>query len=253
MNGNRINPNEPPQGHTGGGGRANAPSRHWLLWQLADSAFPSGAFAHSAGLEAAWQHWQVLFRSCPDGPNSPPTLAGALSAALEQAAAGAAPFALATRRRPEEFGRWDRACDVQTLNHVANRASRAQGRALLTAAQRIFAAPGLAPASYAVREGAAGHLAPVFGVVSAALDVSEDETARLFLFVTLRGLVSAAVRLGAAGPLEGQATQAALTPLAERLALDCLRSQPDDAAQTAPLLDLFQATHDRLYSRLFQS
>jgi urease accessory protein UreF len=27
----------------------------------------------------------------------------------------------------------------------------------------------------------------------------------------------------------------------------------DDAAQTAPLIDLWQASHDRLYSRLFQS
>jgi urease accessory protein UreF len=27
----------------------------------------------------------------------------------------------------------------------------------------------------------------------------------------------------------------------------------EDAAQTAPLVDLWQASHDRLYSRLFQS
>src|SRR5258705_145761 len=31
----------------------------WLLWQLADSAFPTGGFAHSAGLEAAWQHGEI--------------------------------------------------------------------------------------------------------------------------------------------------------------------------------------------------
>ena len=27
----------------------------WRIWQLMDSAFPAGAFAHSGGLEAAWQ------------------------------------------------------------------------------------------------------------------------------------------------------------------------------------------------------
>ena len=222
-------------------------ARQWLLWQLADSAFPAGSFAHSAGLEAAWQQWEAA------GAGRVPPLSGVCAAALEQAAASAAPFALATRRRPEQFGRWDRACDVQLLNHVANRASRSQGRALLAAAERIFAAPGLSAAARAVRGGGAGHLAPAFGVVAAALGLRVEETCRLFLFVTLRGLISAAVRLGAAGPLEGQAVQFSLSGLAERLASDCLQTEPDAAAQTAPLLDLFQATQGRLYSRLFQS
>ena len=31
----------------------------WLFWQLADSAFPTGGFAHSWGLEAAWQSGEV--------------------------------------------------------------------------------------------------------------------------------------------------------------------------------------------------
>src|ERR1700694_976067 len=34
----------------------------FLLWQLADSAFPTGGFAHSSGLEAAWQHGEVRNR-----------------------------------------------------------------------------------------------------------------------------------------------------------------------------------------------
>jgi urease accessory protein len=36
-----------------------AQANDWLLWQLADSAFPTGGFAHSGGLEAAWQHGEI--------------------------------------------------------------------------------------------------------------------------------------------------------------------------------------------------
>jgi len=39
----------------------------------------------------------------------------------------------------------------------------------------------------------------------------------------------------------------------DRLAADCAGLDVDDLAQVAPVADLFQATHDRLYSRLFQS
>ena len=31
----------------------------WLAWQVVDSAFPTGVFAHSWGLEAAWQQGEV--------------------------------------------------------------------------------------------------------------------------------------------------------------------------------------------------
>ena len=33
-----------------------------LVWQLVDSAFPTGAFAHSLGLESAWHHGEVATR-----------------------------------------------------------------------------------------------------------------------------------------------------------------------------------------------
>ena len=99
-----------------------------------------------------------------------------------------------------------------------------------------------------------GHLAPVFGVrVLRELGVARTEAARLFLFFHLRGLVSAAVRLGLIGPLQGQSLQHRLASEAETGCHPCQDLSLNDVAQTAPLIELWQANQDRLYSRLFKS
>ena len=65
--------------------------------------------------------------------------------------------------------------------------------------------------------------------------------------------VSGPVRLGCIGPAEGQAIHHRLHPALEAALALARTSCPADVAQTAPLVELLQATHDRLYSRLFQS
>ena len=139
----------------------------------------------------------------------------------------------------------DRLCDTFTSNHVANRASRLQGRAFLTAAQKIFA--------IVLPESPCRHFAPVFGASLKKLEVSRTSTARLFFFTHLRSLLAAAVRLNIAGPMEAQILQRRLVPVAERILTECQTLTLEDLAQTSPLLDLWQGAQDRLYSRLFQS
>jgi urease accessory protein len=93
----------------------------------------------------------------------------------------------------------------------------------------------------------------VHGAALAALGAPRDEMQRLLLFVTARGALSAAVRLGVAGPLEAQALLAATAEPIEAVLAECGALGPDDAALESPLLELFQGHQDRLYSRLFQS
>lgn len=225
----------------------------WLLWQLADSAFPTGGFAHSAGLEAAWQHGEVRNRE---------ELISFIEASLEQVGRAALPFVTAAYAEPERLEEFDELCDAFATNHVANRASRAQGRAFLAAMRRIFEEAGGRAASMSYGaittkrpEGRApcGHFAPVFGAGLRRLDVSGDTTGRLFFFNHLRGLLAAAVRLNIIGPMEAQAIQHQLAPEAERVLEKCAALTLDDIAQTSPLLDIWQGAQDRLYSRLFQS
>lgn len=209
----------------------------WLLWQLADSAFPTGGFAHSNGLEAAWQHGEV--RHAAD-------LSAFLEANLWQMGRGILPFVMAAHNEPDQLVSLDRHFEAFLSNHVANRASRLQGRALMASARRIFAPLSLAQPLH-------GHLAPIFGAVTNALGVTHSHTANLFCFQHLRGVLSAAVRLGIVGPLEAQSLQHQFGPRAEKILSHCENLPLGEIAQTAPLLELWQGTQDRLYSRLFQS
>jgi urease accessory protein len=217
----------------------------WMIWQLADSAFPMGSFAHSGGLEAAWRAGRV---------NDESGLERHLRASLGQCAYGTAPLALWAYREPDRTLDADAWCDL-ALNHpVANRASRAQGRGLLAAAAQIYPLESLADLRRRVSAaGSPGHFGPVFGAVCRELNIDAGRVAPLFLFMNLRGGVSAAVRLGIVGPLVAQAVQYRLSVAGEQLAVAAAGIKPDEVAQTAPVADLLQGCHDRLYSRLFQS
>lgn len=222
---------------------ANGHSNDWLLWQLVDSAFPTGGFAHSGGLEAAWQHGEVRTRA---------ELGSFLSAALEQISHSQVPFVTAVHDAPATFNATDRLCDAFTTNHVANRASRSQGRALLTAAERIFGLNGCEDLETTVKPPFA-HLAPTFGYVTGRLGIARETGVEMFVFSHLRSLLAAAVRLNITGPMEAQMLQ---FRLGESAATACRRGLTlglDDVAQTAPLLEVWQGAQDRLYSRLFQS
>ncbi len=228
----------------------------FLLWQLADSAFPTGGFAHSLGLEAAWQHGEVRNRG---------ELVSFVEAGLHQLGRTALPFVSAAHAEPERVEEFDHLCEAFTTNHVANRASRAQGRAFLVAVERIFLvgqasrlSPSANPENINMETGKMPvlrfcHFACVFGVALRKLDVPSDITNRLFFFNHLRGVLAAAVRLNIVGPMEAQTLQYNLTPKVEAIIKNCESLTLDDIAQTSPLLDLWQGAQDRLYSRLFQS
>jgi urease accessory protein len=208
----------------------------WRFLQLADSAFPTGGFAHSFGLEAASQAGEV------------PDLRRFARDAIWQAGFGGLPLLRASFDDPAALPLLDARADAFLANHVANRASRTQGRALLSACVRIF--PGeIALATADLRM----HLAPLWGVVFRALGLSLEEAQRLYLWSTARGVLSAAVRLGLAGTHQAQSLLADLGPVLDEVHAACALLGPESLSQPAPLADLLQATHDQLYSRLFQS
>jgi urease accessory protein len=212
----------------------------WLLLQLTDAAFPAGGFVHSSGLEAA-----LHFGIAND-------LDGFVDQICHQTGRVSLPFVRAACAEPWRLAALDDTIDAMLLSHVGNRASRAQGRAFVAATRRIFDEDSLAEVVEHASRGPAHH-APIFGAVLAALGRTPDAAAIAFLHGAVRGALSAAVRLGAIGPLEAQRLQAERAPLLERILVASSDIEVADAAQTAPLVELFGALHDRLDGRLFHS
>jgi len=201
-----------------------------LIWQLADAAFPAGGFAHSYGFEAL--RALGLLRDEVD-------LAIRLDELAWHTALAVLPFLAAAHAG--EIDDADHACDRFTTSHVANRASRAQGRAFLLAIAATLDVRPVLPL---------GHLPVALGAALRGR-VALIDARELAMYGALRSAVSAAVRLGVVGPLRAQRLLLAATTASARALAETVDVR--DARSAAPVLELAQAAHDRLYTRLFQS
>jgi urease accessory protein len=227
----------------------------WVVWQLIDSAFPSGGFVHSGGVEAT-SHLGFI--------NGKSAFEKYLQTQLTQTMNTAMVYMLNVYSNINKNSPFtenlriladaDSVVHANATNHVANRASRAQGQALLATASLSFPDSGLSKYKSSLTT-MYGHYAPIFGLVCKLLGIEINTTKRMFLFVTLRGLLSSAVRLNITGPLEAQTIQHKYSPLIDQLLASdtCHKTDMSETYQTAPLLDILHGAHDRLYSRLFNT
>jgi urease accessory protein len=220
--------------------------------QLGDSLFPSGAFAHSHGLESlvadrrvrGAAELQALLRVQLLG-----RLAGADLPALLAAHDAAA------RGDLEHVLRVDRALTAVKLAGEERAASRQVGRRLLAEALRL--APGNLSLSHlgaeAERGAVHGNAAVALGLASQALGLAAEPAALVCAYAFSAGLVSAAMRLARLGHGEAQAVLLQARPDVER-SLDIARTVPwDELAPFAPQLDIACARHERLGARMFAS
>jgi urease accessory protein len=210
-----------------------------LVMQMVDSAFPSGAFAHSGGMEALHQ--------C-GGLRDEGDVVLRLNELTWQVALGALPFLDGAHRGAVVEA--DEAADVFLSNHVARRASQAQGRALMLAAEAMLETDAVRAMRAALPH---SHVAVAWGGVLAGHGASLGETREGFVFAAVRGALSAVVRLGVVGPLRAQAVLRGLHPVMREALGHSEGRAMDDAVGVSPWVETAQAAHERLYSRLFQS
>lgn len=237
----------------------------YLTLVLSDSNLPTGGFVASSGLESYWAHGLLrpLIAGNPDQMEPKYDSAGAglvdfLRTSLDTYARSVAGFVMDTHALVQAYMRGevetatlaygdmpekqaervaslieelDDAYHVMLLNHVAQRASKAQGVALLTLYAKSFA-PSTQPMSLhkqapsetglpqnqqqqratsllrilksRIRLGTChGHLPVCWAAFMAALGISEGtRVLEVHLFLQARAILSSAVRLNIVGPYQ---------------------------------------------------
>ena len=216
------------------------------LLLLADSRFPTGAHAHSAGTEAS--HGRGDIRSIAD-------LAAFIDGRLATTAPTEAAFAAASCAQPERRAELDLELSIRTPSPRLRVVSRTLGRQLLRAASRAWPAVPVAQLRALHTD---GPMQPVaLGAVAAAAGLSPHDTALCSLHHLLGAVTTAAVRLLGLDPFDVQALAAARADRLDALAADAaaLSSlEPADLpATTSVLADALAEHHTTWEVRLFAS
>lgn len=222
------------------------------LLQLADTAFPTGAFAHSLGLEA--EHAAGGLRGEHD-------LERLLRRHLEGLATSdlvvvRAAHAVASSPAPDldALIAVDRELDATRATRETREATRATGERFLIAAAELLDDPVLALLHAAVGSGETPGTLPVaWGVACAAVGVDAEEAVRAQAFTALSALAAAGQRLV---PLGGVATQRALWRAGDAIDAAVAVSatiDPSAPCSFVPEVDVRSAQHERQRVRLFIS
>jgi urease accessory protein len=216
------------------------------ILQHADSAFPSGSFAFSNGIEGLAALNARLDRG---------GLHDVVVMVLRHRWATSDRVAVALAHRAGgdlgAVATIDRAVEAATLAEPLRAGSKRNGKALLAAHVRL-ATSGAAELRARIENGdALGHLPVVQGFVWRARGMSEADAIAVSGYTTASGLIAAAVRLGHIGAVEAQAVLATVLPAIAEISCPV----PADAVieSFTPWIDVAAARHARAHLRLFAS
>lgn len=222
----------------------------WLL-QLADSALPIGAFAHSFGVEMLVSAGLVQVFD----------LERFLQAWLEEAGVAEGVFCrtawrLAGERRfpAKEWLELNDCLSALKPARESRHASAALGSNFLKAVLAVCNLRSLQQAEEESRRASrAVHHSCAFGLVGGALRLAEDRAVRAYLHQCVAGLISASQRLMPLGQTRAQRILWDSKPRLIEAARSSAEFSLDDACCFLPMLDWGAMEHPELSTRLFIS
>jgi urease accessory protein len=226
------------------------------LLQLSDSAFPSGRYTLSYGLEALVQSGHVTV------PGEHSTLVRLLGDSIRFGAAPSDGLALACAHRAageagvdlELLTQVDSRLTAVKLPREAREASTRTGRAVLATARAAIGGSALHDYAEHVRGGGSpGNHAVVIGLLSALMGVSRLEAVAGELYAFASSWVAAAVRLGLLDHRGAQAVLHRARPAIASSALEVIDRDVSQISSCTPLLDVMAMRHEEAELRLFAS
>jgi urease accessory protein len=228
--------------------RGNGGDPLFVLLQLTNASFPTGAFSHSFGFET-WIYDGAVGDACEAERRCRAWLRYGIATcdavALVQA------YRAALDGDAEQLASLDRSLGALKLARETRDASIMTGKALLAACRDIFDLEGMRHYRIMMDGGRCdGHHAIVYGIAGAGLGLGEAETVSTYLWSSFSSLVAVAQRLVPLGQVNAQRIVTAVGPLLDECAT-IARTRPSDRMSSAyAALDAAAMRHERLPTRL---
>lgn len=227
------------------------------MLQLSDSAFPSGRFAHSYGLEAFAQSGAL------EAPSRLPVLLELLTDSIRLGVGPSDGVALACAHRAASSSacvdvdlvlRADHRLTAVKLARETRDASTRTGRALLRTAGALLDQDEVFEYAERVEAGRSpGNHAVVLGLFTACLGVPRARAVASELYAFAASWAAAAIRLSVTEHHTAQALLHEARPVIASSALQAASGSVADISSSTPMIDLMAMRHEQADLRLFAS